>query len=212
MRHRRCIETTQSLLSGLAPGPLSPPTITQFKPLNGTRPRSSSSGSTDKKRIRAFVCCKSRTRGRPTRRFSTLTPHQICDALAAALSFVRKEVAQSGRPLRQHLVSVPVGTLHHADNRFDVIVWNVFVKQVTHRVHEDHARLRPAKRLKKFLWNKAQIEALLVGMPRDASKPFGKCLRIAMSATGADFGAAPNGIPRGVGPLDFGLCAHFSRE
>jgi hypothetical protein len=39
-------------------------------------------------------------------------------------------------------------------------------------------------------------------MPLDAAKPLRESLRVAVLASGADFRAATNGVPGGVGPLD----------
>jgi len=39
-------------------------------------------------------------------------------------------------------------------------------------------------------------------MALSPAKTFCKCLRVAMLATGADLGAAADGVPRGVGPFD----------
>jgi hypothetical protein len=81
------IDCTHSSRIGLAPGPLSPPTITQSIPLRPIGPRSSSSGSIDRNLTRAGEDLRSDTRGKPCLRFSTLTPHQICGSWAANLSF-----------------------------------------------------------------------------------------------------------------------------
>ena len=49
-RHCLRMDTTHSFSIGRAPGPLSPPTITQDIPLNSSRPRSSNNGSIDRNR------------------------------------------------------------------------------------------------------------------------------------------------------------------
>jgi hypothetical protein len=53
--HCSRIDSTQSSFIGRAPGPLSPLAITQEMPSRGSAPRSSRSGSTDKKRTAAGV-------------------------------------------------------------------------------------------------------------------------------------------------------------
>ena len=50
--------------------------------------------------------------------------------------------------------------------------------------------------------NKAQVETLLVRMSGDAPEPLGERLGVAMGASGADLGAAPDGVPGGVRPFD----------
>jgi len=42
-------------------------------------------------------------------------------------------------------------------------------------------------------------------MPLHPAKPLGKRLGIAVLAAGADFRAAPDGVPGGVGPFDLGV-------
>src|ERR1700688_4271133 len=58
-------EITHPSRIGRAPGPLSPPTIAQLMPDRLNAPRSSSSGSIDKKRTLAGAFCRSRIRGKP---------------------------------------------------------------------------------------------------------------------------------------------------
>jgi len=69
---------------GRAPGPLSPPTMTQEMPSSGIFPRSSRSGSIDRKRTAAGDACKSAILGKPYSRSSTDTPHQMCASFAAS--------------------------------------------------------------------------------------------------------------------------------
>jgi hypothetical protein len=53
---------------------------------------------------------------------------KVCGEVQARL----EQVAHPGRPLRQHLVGVPVGPLHDPADRLDVVVRHVLVKQVAH--------------------------------------------------------------------------------
>ena len=69
-----------------APGPLSPPAITQPIPSRSIGPRSSSSGSTESIRRPAGADRRCSTRGRPCFRSSTLTPHQMWGRSAAKRS------------------------------------------------------------------------------------------------------------------------------
>ena len=49
-------------------------------------------------------------------------------------------------------------------------------------------------------------------MPFDPAKPLRESLGIAVLASWADFGAATDGIPRGVGPFDFGIIGQSGLE
>src|SRR5713226_1761385 len=114
------METTHSRFIGRAPGPLSPPTITQVMPERSISPRSSSKGSTDRKRTLAGASRRSSTRGNPYFRSSTLTPHQIFSFSAANRSLPPEQVAQPLRSFSQHLIGVPVRRSHHPRDRFGV--------------------------------------------------------------------------------------------
>lgn len=82
------------------------------------------------------------------RRLQLLDPRQavlfVLDAnappdvlvLGSKAQSAAEQVAQSPRPLRQHLKRMPVGRCHHATDHFDIVVRNAFVKEVAHRVHE----------------------------------------------------------------------------
>jgi hypothetical protein len=71
-----------------APGPLSPPTMTQSMPFTLSAPRSSRSGSTERNLTLAVVERSRSSRASPCFRSSTLTPHQMCDWSAAERSLV----------------------------------------------------------------------------------------------------------------------------
>ncbi|HEX9783128.1 MAG TPA: DUF5131 family protein, partial [Opitutaceae bacterium] len=49
-------------------------------------------------------------------------------------------------PLLEDLVGVPIRSEHHAADGLDVVVGNILVKEVAHRVDEDLSRRRPADR------------------------------------------------------------------
>src|SRR5262249_47434152 len=78
-----------------------------------------------------------------------------------------------------------------------------------HGIHENHFAGLPLQRFFELLRNEAKVEALLIGMPGDASKSFGKSFSIAVSAAGSDLGATAYGIPGGVGPLYFRIVRHM---
>ena len=88
-------------------------------------PESSSSGSIERKRTAAGARRRWSIRGRPCRRFSTLTPHQMWGSRPTARSWSSRAGLASARALGQDLVDVPVRGLHHPRDRFDVIVRNV---------------------------------------------------------------------------------------
>jgi hypothetical protein len=46
---------------------------------------------------------------------------------------------------------MPVSSSHDVSNTTDVVGWNVFVKEVAHRVDEDLPRASPVQRLLKLL-------------------------------------------------------------
>ncbi len=92
-RHCACTLRTHPGRIGRAPKPLSPPTITHEVPFRSRVPRSSSRGSIERNSKRAGAACSCSIRGRPYLRFSTLAPHQMCDARAAG----RRAVERSAR-------------------------------------------------------------------------------------------------------------------
>ena len=71
-------------------------------------------------------------------------------------------------PLGQDLVDVAVRRLHPVENVVDEIARHALVEQVAHRIDEDHARFAPPLGLIEARRPKAEIEALLVGVTRNA--------------------------------------------
>ena len=67
----------------------------------------------------------------------------------------------------------------------DVLVGNVLVEEVAHRVDEDHPRPPPAERLLEPLGPEPEVEALLVGVARHAAEPLGERLGVAVGAARA---------------------------
>ena len=82
---------------------------------------------------------------------------------------------------------------------------DVLVEEVAHRVHENHPRLLPKHRLPQPRRPKRQIEALLIGVPRNAAPTFCEALGIAIVASRTNFGAARHRVPRRVRPFDVRL-------
>ncbi len=49
--------------------------------------------------------------------------------------------------LCQHLIGVSVRRDHNASDSNNVVLWNIFVKEVAHGIHEDFLGCSPAQRL-----------------------------------------------------------------
>ena len=64
---------------------------------------------------------------------------------------------------------------------------HAFLKQVAHRIDENHSRLAPPQWLSQLFRHQPQVEALLERMPLDAAEPLGKRLGIAVLAAGLIF-------------------------
>jgi hypothetical protein len=125
---------------------------------------------------------------------------------------VVNEFHQERTAFRQHLINVPVGLFHRVEHGTDVRLGNVLVKEIAHRVDEDHARPLPIERLLEALGPQGEIETSLERMPGHAAKAFREPGRIAVIATDADFGTAGYWIPRRVGPFDGGVVSHAPRS
>ena len=68
------------------------------------------------------------------------------------------------------------------------------MKEIAHRVDEDHPGRPPLERLGQLFRNKAEIEALLIRMAGNATKVLGEGFRVAMGAAGTGLGAARTGF------------------
>ena len=147
-------------------------------------------------------------RGSPSRRFSTLTPHQICGAAAACVQTGLEQFPHSSRSFGQDLVGVPVRLEHDIDDFLDVLIGYIFVKEVTHRVDEYHPRPGPLERIGKFFRNEPQIETLFIRMARNTAEPLGKCLGVAVGTARTDLRATPDWVPGRVSPFDASVVAH----
>ena len=99
---------------------------------------------------------------------------------------------------------MPGGVLHDCRDHLYVFVWYLFVKEITHRIHEDHPRLAPANRVEQFFGNQPNIETLFVGMTRNAAKALSEDFCIAMRTAWTELAAASYWIPSSVGPFDLG--------
>ncbi len=56
-----------------------------------------------------------------------------------------QHISETLRSLCKDLVCVPVGGHHHCCDAHDIIVGNVGVEEIAHRIHEYHAGLSPGK-------------------------------------------------------------------
>jgi hypothetical protein len=75
-----------------------------------------------------------------------------------------------------------MGLDHHVENLLDVGLWNAFVEEVAHGVHEDPPRTTPAQRLLELVLDQSEIEAVLKRMAGHSSKPFREGFGIAVLA------------------------------
>lgn len=82
------------------------------------------------------------------------------------------------------------------------------MKQIAHRIDENLLGGGAANRIAQFLRHQSQVEAKLEGVSGNTAKTLGKGLGIAVLAARTHLGAAPNRVPGGVGPFDFGIVGH----
>jgi hypothetical protein len=93
--------------------------------------------------------------------------------------------------------------LHHdVRHGSDIVVWYLFMEEVTHRIDKYSSGNTPSQRFREFFRDESEVKTLFVGMPFDSAKPFCERLRVTVLAAGADFRAATNGVPRRICPLD----------
>src|SRR5215469_12484702 len=98
---------------------------------------------------------------------------------------------------------MPLRRCHDTGHDLDVSIRDTILKQITHGIHEDQFRRPPQERLEQFLWNKPQIESLLVGMSLHAAKALRKRFGITMLTTGANLDTPAHWVPRRICPLDW---------
>jgi hypothetical protein len=65
---------------------------------------------------------------------------------------------------------MPIGLFHRLEHFGNVLVRNVFVKEITHGIHKDHPRLFPCKRLQESFGVQCQIKTLFKRMARHSPK------------------------------------------
>ena len=111
-----------------------------------------------------------------------------------------QQFSESLVPFGEDLKHVPVSPAHDVADAPDVVGWNLFMKEVAHRVDKDLPRPSPMQRLIELLRNESKIEPLLERVPRPISEAFGEHLCVTKLASGANLGASADGVPRGVRP------------
>src|SRR5882724_6873139 len=131
-------------------------------------------------------------------------------ALCSKAQCPTQHVSETLRSLCEDLVRVPVRGHHHCRDANDVVVWDIGVEEIAHRIHEYHAGLRPCEGLYQFLRYQAQVEAPLVWMAFDSPETLSKRFGVTVLAPGTDLCASSDGIPCRVSPFDLCLGRHAS--
>src|SRR5690606_34520707 len=108
---------------------------------------------------------------------------------------------------------------HHRKHLVDELLRYVLVEQVTHAVGEHHAGFAPAQRIDQLVLYQPDLSRPSRATRRHlgetvvrlswTTKAGGDALRITIAATLGYTSAAPERIPRGVGPFDLALVAQL---
>ena len=91
---------------------------------------------------------------------------------------------------------MPVRGLHDLAHLLDIVVGNVLMEQVAHRIYKYHSRLYPTERIKQSFGDDSKIKAQLVRVSRYAAKTLSECFSVAVFTAGADLSATSDRIPR----------------
>ena len=91
-----------------------------------------------------------------------------------------KKLVHPFGPLGKDLVCVPVCGKHHPADHLDVVVRNLLVEEVTHRIDEDLPRAGPADRVAELFRDQAEVETEFERVTFHAAKPLGERLGVAM--------------------------------
>ncbi len=91
---------------------------------------------------------------------------------------------------------------HDLENADHVLLGDIGVEQIAHRVDENSSRPAPGEWLFQALRPKRQVEALRVWVTWNTTPAFSKGLRVAMVTTWAHLGAPRHGVPGGGRPLN----------
>ena len=109
--------------------------------------------------------------------------------------------------LGKDLVRVPISLEHYGNDRADVFIRDRVLEQIAHAIDKYCFRHPPLEWFEELVRNKAWREPMFVRMARNSAEAFSERLGVAVLAAGADFQASTHGIPRRLGPLDFGMFA-----
>src|SRR5579859_3650152 len=104
---------------------------------------------------------------------------------------------------------MPFGGGHDPCDGDDIFVGDLVMKEVAHRVHEDHLWCTPAERLGQLFGNEPKIETLLVGMALYTAESLGKSLGVAMFAARANLRTATDRVPSCISPFNRRLKRHY---
>lgn len=104
---------------------------------------------------------------------------------------------------------MPGGITHDGKDILDEFQWNSLVKQVAHRIDENHLRFFPGQRETNHMRMDGQVESISIVRLAHRLQAFRHALGIAVLAPRADFSAARQGIPGGLGPFNRRLRAHL---
>src|SRR5437868_3341857 len=96
---------------------------------------------------------------------------------------------------------MPISGAHDLSHSNDVVIINSLVKEVTHRIDEDHPRGQPPEWFGELFWYDAKVKPALVRMSAHPSKSLCEGFRIAMRTTRANFRTTPNRVPCCVSPF-----------
>ncbi len=120
------------------------------------------------------------------------------------------QLSQPPAALCENLVHMPVRANHHIEYPVDILIRDIPVEQIRHRIDKNSAWALPLQRYLKPLRPQAQFKPLLIWVPRHATKTFGECQSIAVITAGADLSTAGNRVPSGVCPFYGSPIAHIS--
>jgi len=170
-------------------------------------PRAMASISWVEPRPRRIVPERRALEGRPKRvRPGGQTLRQLELHLRRTGDGARKSQRARGKTpgaLRKDLVGMPSCKAHCGGNLSDVWFRHLFVKEVAHRVHKDHLRLAPPKRLAQLMRYGPDVKAVLEWMALHAPEALGKAFCVTMLAAGTDLGTTADRVPCCIRPLYF---------
>src|SRR5688572_16923623 len=104
-------------------------------------------------------------------------------------------VSHSRAALRKHLKDMPVGSLHRFEYAIDETLRHSLVKEIAHRIDEDHPRPFPFHGLLKALRPQRQVKPRLEWMPGHSPESLSKSFCVAVVTAGGDLGATGDGVP-----------------